>query len=187
MPNMQLQRILYVLRKLRMLKRGIWGDYRIIRAYPNIERIVQKSESEGETMKNLLVILLSIILFGCVTNQDEKQQSELFLGFGYECPSCTWMSSNWTAWTMHKKARTPTTYPSGDSIIIYAKIADQNAGLLGMATRNALNGGIDSIFDTGGHCLTFHQTGFDTVIIDRKKVLVQVPIEPCFKFYLDTL
>lgn len=139
-------------------------------------------------MVKLIYFSTALILLGCLSGNDNARPGFKFIGFGEECGSCNIDGfSSWSIWSLHQTSRMNWQIGRPNNDLIFGKITDQNAGLLGMETRNALQGGLDSIFDAGGHCLTFRQTGVDTIIIDKKKVIVSIPIEPCFHYYLDTL
>jgi hypothetical protein len=122
---------------------------------------------------------LNVQLTGCFLNFEEEPKV-----VGYAVGGCVGACgkatpfNGWTAWEIGRDSLGLEKY------FIYGKGDEMDK--LGQRTRSAIQGSDRrALLDVGGQCLTFHQTGKDTVTIDKKQVIVEVPIEPCFPFHYE--
>lgn len=71
--------------------------------------------------------------------------------------------------------------PPSDTFFIYISQLFLN-GNPSKETIEVLHQGNEMVFDAEDKCLTFEQSGIDTILIDKKKVIVSVPVEKCVPY-----
>lgn len=141
------------------------------------------------------LIFLPLFLIGCLTNNIStesdtapiskndsitiKKDSLSFIGFGGLCVGvCGNAMGPYVGYEMTKRKR-------DSSFFIYVNLLELKNTSMGHRTAMSIQSGKDSIFDAGNQCLTIRQTGKDTVLINGSKAIVEIPIEPCVKYYTE--
>jgi len=131
-------------------------------------------------MKNSLFALAALMLLGCV--MDNNDTGPKLIGYSYGRTGAIGEAtpgSGYTGWEMRRDT------VGLDTFFVYGTVEDQNQKKLGDRTRAAIQGSKHiPIYDMGGSCLSFIQTGKDTTMLNGQKVIVDVPIEPCFPYSL---
>lgn len=143
-------------------------------------------------MKLFIALIISINLIGCITSADNKTSlnkenpvkvDSIFLGYGYRESATLNGNKNFI---LHRGPEALIIGPEGffstDTFSVFVKIEDINRELDFSRTLNAVKNGRQKLFDVGNKCLTYKQTGIDTVSIGGKLITISVPIEPCIPF-----
>jgi len=128
-----------------------------------------------------LLLGLGLLLSGCLLDAPSGPR---LIGYAFECDSACRAQGipygDFEKWPL----RVDTT--KDNPFFVYGAQKDLNAGKLGDGTRRALQSFPKNtpIYDMGGGCLSFAQSGKDTLIISGRKLAVEVPLEPCFPYSL---
>jgi hypothetical protein len=147
-------------------------------------------------MKLFIAVIISLNLVACITSGEKERESKpdvtpkadsIFLGYGYQERQSE-SPNMYKTFTFHRGPDTLVVGPEGvfssDTFSVFIKDEFIKRDLDFSRTLEAIKYGKLKLFDVGNKCLTFKQTGIDTILIDKKPLTISVPIEPCMPFSL---
>jgi hypothetical protein len=147
-------------------------------------------------MKLFIAVIISLNLVACITSNEKEagkktdatpKADTIFLGYGYQERQSD--SPNiYKNFIFHRGPDTLVVGPEGvfssDTFSVFIKDEYIKRDIDFSRTLEAIKYGKLKLFDAGNKCLTFKQTGIDTILIDKKPFTISVPIEPCIPFSL---
>lgn len=143
-------------------------------------------------MKTYFMILFALILSACITSKEKESENaqgnnvkadSVFIGYGYQQRATVGL---YQTFIFHRGPDPLVIGPEGvfttDTFSVFINLDFISRDLDFSRTLSAIKLGRQKLFDVGNHCLSFTQTGKDTILIDKKTVIVSVPIEPCVPY-----